>query len=232
MEIVSSSLKQAALCALISLSGCGKSAHKPEGSEDKASVKSAVQEKPRPATCQGTGPLATDVPPSADLKALCEQLRKAVVGHPHRDEVPREEQETVTKVDTCSDPVKVVSVPAGSPVSEIAVVDVVGELGEVPGEGSYLVAKRAEGYCLMDRALYMEWYHGGYFKNEFDLQFSDESHLAVRAHRVKHTPLDQQVKGEDNSDVDWESCDKSEYERKDAGFRRVKTSSDEGACAP
>ena len=228
-------LKQAVLCTWVTLWSCSTPKGESRATSRPATVPQAkststAQATARRSTCAGLGPLAPDQAPAAGQAALCEQIRKALVGRPHRDDVPREEQETVSMVERCGDPVASIAAPSGSALSSVMIVNVVGELGEVPAEGSYLVAQRPDGLCLVDRVLTMEWYHGGHFETDFDLQFSDAQHLTVRAHRLKRVPLDQQQPAEKGADIDWEACDQLQYERSDAGLRRTQARSEEGAC--
>jgi hypothetical protein len=214
----------AACCLLWSCS----SSPAPEKARAPAVASAPLPEKPA-RTCKDFGPLAPDAPPASDGALLCEQLRKRLQGQPHRDDVGKDEQELITKVERCVEPDKPASTQ-GTPTVQVRALNVIGELGEVSAEGSYLVAQRAGGECLIDRLLAMEWYHGGHFETDFGFDFRDANHLTVRAHRLKRIPLEG-TKAEPGADVDWEACERIEYELANGSFRRIRASSDEGPCS-
>jgi hypothetical protein len=97
---------------------------------------------------------------------------------------------------------------------------------------SYLVARFAEGFCLVDNAL--DWDNlRSYFETDFATRWERGAsgfrfHLA--AHRVSHESLDQEELATDVSDVVSEICTRQTYDVRGGHFTRVERATSNGGC--
>jgi hypothetical protein len=97
---------------------------------------------------------------------------------------------------------------------------------------SYLVARFAEGFCLVDGAL--DWDNlRSYFETDFATRWERGAsgfrfHLA--SHRVSHESLDQEESATGVSDVVNEICTRQTYDVRGGHFTRVEQKTSNGGC--
>lgn len=98
-----------------------------------------------PTSCAGAGPIACDLPPSSTRDELCAQIRQCV------EERGRSQEWYLSKVTECSAPLQEKTLPGAASLSGSAIVEVSGMHAKKPAHSAYLVARRADGYCLVDQ---------------------------------------------------------------------------------
>ncbi|HEY3499734.1 MAG TPA: hypothetical protein VGK73_33815 [Polyangiaceae bacterium] len=97
---------------------------------------------------------------------------------------------------------------------------------------SYLVARFADGYCIVDQVF--DWnHHRSYFETDVVTRWESTPggfRLHLQAHRVCHESLDQEELASGVSDVTCEECARLVYAVQDGRFARIERTSQEGAC--
>jgi hypothetical protein len=138
-----------------------------------------------PAACASMGPFSCDFEPSSS-EHLCDQLAKCLAAH--------DPAKANIQVTGCGELGTFETAPALSGVKRVAVVNVDGSLHGESGQGSYLVAEREGGFCLVDQAVRWESTGGGYLDTDSRLAWHTDNGktlLSVRTQAVRFAESDE-----------------------------------------
>jgi len=204
-------------------------------------------------SCQRIEALGCDVEP-VSANDLCSQPRRCLVGFKLPDS-----NSVLTKIDKCNPLELETPAPERSGILSTAVLGVDGTMGDasgVPDPGAidgirdqalssgswFLVAKREDGYCLVDSLLPPDG-GLGFFTYDFTMAWTHAASspvLQIHAHSAYHLELDEQEvedmiraktpEGQDGFDVAAESCRHYTYKVSEGRFTRVRAREAEGAC--
>jgi hypothetical protein len=188
---------------------------------------------------------------AADPAALCRQVRECIVGRSTLPRgLPRSLDYVITDVTECGDLRGAVEAPAASVVKTIAFLTVQASLDGVDAEGSYLIAKRRDGHCLIDNITLPDMNTPPiYYETAFATRWQRHGvahRLNVQANRIRVEPLGQEELAaqeesssehrEPDVDTDTESeaqtCTRVEYELAGGVFRRVRKTVEDSPCTP
>ncbi|MET0284881.1 MAG: hypothetical protein ABW352_10435 [Polyangiales bacterium] len=162
-------------------------------------------EAPSPAVaapaCAQMGPFSCDFEPSSS-EDLCAQLAKCLARH--------DPAKASIEISGCGELGTYETAPEQSGVKRVAVVNVDGSLDGESGQGSYLVAEREGGFCLVDQMVRWQPIPDGYLDTDSRLAWrSDEGKtlLSVRTQALRFNDDED----EDGANVRGATCRDAEY---------------------
>jgi hypothetical protein len=151
--------------------------------------------------CGQMGPLRCDFAPSSG-DDLCVQLAKCLAVH--------DPAKANLQVAGCGELGSDEVAPEGSGIRRVAVVNVDGSLNGESGQGSYLVAEREGGFCVIDQAVGWQTIQDGYLDTDSRLAWrADEGKvlLSVRTQALRFNDDED----EDGANVRGALCRDAEY---------------------
>ncbi len=151
--------------------------------------------------CARMGPFSCDFEPSTS-DDLCVQLAKCLAKH--------DPTKTDIQVSGCGELGGFESAPVDSGIKRVAVVNVDGSLNGETGQGSYLVAEREGGFCIVDQAVTWQLIPDGYLDTDSRLAWSSsegKTLLSVRTQALRFNDEED----EDGANVRGASCRDAEY---------------------
>jgi hypothetical protein len=154
-----------------------------------------------PPACAQMGPFSCDFAPS-QVEDLCTQLAKCLAQH--------DPSKANLKVAGCGELGTFETAPEGSGIARVAVVNVDGSLDGESGQGSYLVAEREGGFCLVDQAVRWQPTTGGYLDTDSRLAWRADGGKTLLSVRTQALHFDDS-EDEDGTNVRGALCHDAEY---------------------
>ncbi|HEX5657984.1 MAG TPA: hypothetical protein VFX59_12350 [Polyangiales bacterium] len=151
--------------------------------------------------CARMGPFSCDFEPSSS-EDLCVQLAKCLGRH--------DPAKANIQVAGCGELGSFETAPESSGIKRVAVVNVDGSLDGESGQGSYLVAEREGGFCIVDQAVHWTALPDGYLDTDSRLAWREDQGktlLSVRTQALRFNDDED----EDGANVRGALCRDAEY---------------------
>jgi hypothetical protein len=154
-----------------------------------------------PPACSQMGPFSCDFEPSSS-EDLCAQLARCLAKH--------DPSKANIQVAGCGELGTFETAPEDSGIKRVAVVNVDGSLDGESGQGSYLVAEREGGFCIVDQAVHWTPLPEGYLDTDSRLAWREDQGKTLLSVRTQALHFNDD-EDEDGANVRGALCRDAEY---------------------